>query len=182
MIRIRRLKMFHLLRKPRPPIFFYIIIAVYSFHLTPLQMCAQVEHFDDIKCEDAPPSYDAISVLSGLKDPVERRATALSLIHAIVSTTPPSFAPIDIATALPAAEVSDLLQTPDIEDHTAMYWAIVNNRREAFSTWAKFIPKFSSNCVSDLRLACMVTSDYGLFKELRLARSNIDCKCTVMLT
>jgi len=166
----------------KAPIFFYIILAVYSFHLTPLQMCAQAEHFDDIKCENAPPSYDAVSVftLSRLKDPAEKRAAVLSLIHAIVSTTPPSFAPIDIAATLPAAEFSDLLQSPNIEGHTAMYWAIVNNRKEAFSAWAKFISELSSDCVSDLRLACMVTSDHGLFTELHLG--NTDRKCTIMLT
>ncbi|KAG2075169.1 hypothetical protein BDR04DRAFT_1115162 [Suillus decipiens] len=50
-------------------------------------------------------------------------------------------------------EFSNLLQKPDIEGHRAMYLAIVNHQREAVSAFAAFIPRFSSVCSSDVRLA-----------------------------
>lgn len=40
---------------------------------------------------------------------------------------------VDACTAsLSVAEFSDLLQSPNIEGHIALYWAIVNKRQEAF--------------------------------------------------
>ncbi|OAX41926.1 hypothetical protein K503DRAFT_832877 [Rhizopogon vinicolor AM-OR11-026] len=140
------------------------------------------EYFDDSKCDNLPLSYDAIvtSALSELelKDSAKkRRAAVLTLIREVVrvSATPFPFTSERIKACsdiLPGAEFSDLLQTPNIEGHTAMYWAIVNNRREAFSALAVFIPKFSFKCVSDLRLACMITSDNTLFTELHLGKIN----------
>ena len=98
----------------------------------------------------------------------QQRTTVLSSIRDIVSA--PDFTPPSVASAvnacaatLPAAEFSDLLKTPNIAGHTALYWAIVNNRQEAFSALAGFISQFSSVCSSDLRLACLVTSDQALF-------------------
>jgi len=115
----------------------------------------------------------------------QQNTTVLSSIRDIVSApdfTPSSVAPIvdACAAALPATEFSNLLQTPNIAGHTALYWAIVNNRREAFSAFAGFISQFSSVCSSDLRLACMVTSDHALFMQLNLG--TIDCKCTARPT
>ena len=152
---------------------------------------------DDSKSvTNAPPSYDTItsassadsaqcksgfpSVFSFLRIKKER-ATVLSRIRDLVST--PNFTPSSVASivnacaaALTAAEFSDLLQTSNIEGHTAMYWAIVNNRREVLSAFTGFISKFSSACSCDLRLACMVTSDHALFTQLNLG-GNINGKC-----
>ncbi|KAG1746682.1 uncharacterized protein EDB91DRAFT_108765 [Suillus paluster] len=96
-----------------------------------------------------------------------------SIIRDLVSA--PDFTPSSAATivnacaaTLPTAKFSDLLQTSSIEGHTALYWAIVNNRREALSAFAEFISAFSSNCSSDLRVACMVTNDQALFAQLNL--------------
>ncbi|KAG1825616.1 uncharacterized protein BJ212DRAFT_1475013 [Suillus subaureus] len=95
----------------------------------------------------------------------------LSHIHDIVSV--PNFIPIapivnTCTAALLPAEFSDLLQSPNIEGHTAMYWAAVNGQREAFSVFAAHILKFSSVCSSDLCLACMSTSNHALFMQLNL--------------
>ncbi|KAG2355212.1 hypothetical protein BDR07DRAFT_1426914 [Suillus spraguei] len=101
----------------------------------------------------------------------KRRCAVLSRIREIVS---PDFtlAPAPIvkacAAALPAVQFSMLLQTPNIEDHTALYWAILNNRREAFLELSKFIPEFLPACSSDLRLACMIANDHDLFMLLNL--------------
>ncbi|KAG1733356.1 uncharacterized protein EDB91DRAFT_641197 [Suillus paluster] len=122
-----------------------------------------------------PPSYNEI-LRSACEE--ELRATVLSRICDIVSSlnfTSSSFALIldSCAAALPlAAEFPDLLQQPNIEDHTALYWAIVNNRREALWAFITFISHFPSVCTSDLRLACMTVHDHTLFMELNLGGKN----------
>ncbi|KAG1857684.1 hypothetical protein DFJ58DRAFT_744987 [Suillus subalutaceus] len=105
----------------------------------------------------------------------QKRKTVLSHIRDIISDS--NFASSSIvptvnacAAAISPTEFSNLLQKPNIEGHTAMYWAIVNHQPEAFSAFAAFIPKFSSVCSSDLRLACMFTSNHALFTQLNLGR------------
>ncbi|KAG2078554.1 hypothetical protein BDR04DRAFT_1112727 [Suillus decipiens] len=97
----------------------------------------------------------------------DRQTMILSLIRDILSTPdfiPSSVAPIvdACATALSPVEFSNLLQKPNIEGHTAMYWAIVNHRQEAISAFAAFVPGFSSVCSSDICLT--------LFAQLNSAR------------
>ncbi|KAG2369571.1 hypothetical protein BDR07DRAFT_1371140 [Suillus spraguei] len=138
-------------------------------------MITKSEAFDasaSVSC-DSPPSYNAIStslsadsIWSSLKlwvfSFLQSKQECLSCIRAIVSS--PDFAPSSVAqtvsacaATLPAAtEFSKLLQQPNIEGHTALYWAIVNNRREALSAFINFIPKLSPACSSDLRLACVM--------------------------
>ncbi|KAG1898028.1 uncharacterized protein F5891DRAFT_982211 [Suillus fuscotomentosus] len=141
---------------------------------------------------DPPPSYDVSvskysvrskqSVFSFLQSKQKRRkASALSLIHEIISSpglAVSSVAPIikSCAAALSAAEFSKLLQKRNIENHTALYWAIVNNRREALLEFVKFIPKFSRACSADLRLACMAVNDHGSFMLLHLGDSDVNSK------
>ncbi|KAG1897664.1 uncharacterized protein F5891DRAFT_1046928 [Suillus fuscotomentosus] len=134
----------------------------------------------------SPPSYNTIyniqvkcrqpSVFSFLSVK-QRRATALSRIRDLVSPTyvaPSSIESIVNAYVhdLTAAELSDLLQTPNIEGHTALYWAIVNHQREVFSAFIEFISKISFKCSSDLRLACMQTSDQASFSQLNFQNTN----------
>ncbi|KAG2050929.1 hypothetical protein BDR06DRAFT_959689, partial [Suillus hirtellus] len=146
--------------------------------------------FDD--SSDPPPSYDLSvskdsirskqSVFSFLQSKQRRRQTsALSLIREIVSS--PGFAVSSVApniksctAALPAAEFSKLLQKRNIENHTTLYWAIVNNRREALLEFVKFIPKFSRACSADLRLACMAVNDHDSFVLLHLGDNEVDSK------
>jgi hypothetical protein len=116
--------------------------------------------------------YRRPSVFSLLRTSQKRKA-ALSRIRDIVSA--PNFTssfvvPIVSACAatLSPPVFSYLLQTPNIQGHTALYWAIVNDRREAFSAFVVFIPRFSSAGCLDLRLACMVTNNQALFKQLNL--------------
>ncbi|KAG0704521.1 hypothetical protein DFH29DRAFT_997610 [Suillus ampliporus] len=81
-------------------------------------------------------------------------------------------ADVEIASYKGAAKFSNLLQTRSIEGHTALYWAIVNNRPEALSAFFGFISQISSVCSSDLRLACMTTSDHASFTRLKLGGYN----------
>jgi hypothetical protein len=146
---------------------------------------------------NAPPPYDAASmqskrssVRSALSWMLRRdqncandlsRTTVLSTVRDLVATpdfTAASMAPIVNSSALSPAELSDYLQLLDVEGHTPIYWAIVNCRQEAISAYIALISSFpiSSACSSDLRLACMVTSNNAVFMQLKLGRT-IGCKC-----
>ncbi|KAG1726888.1 uncharacterized protein EDB91DRAFT_1254135 [Suillus paluster] len=135
--------------------------------------------FDDSVSVD---SYDVISTSASANSepsfPESKQeccATVLSRIREIVSFdfTPSSVTPIvnSCAAALPAAEFSDLLQQPDIEDHTALYWAIIKHRPEVLWAFIKYILKFSRVCLSDMRLACAIVSDQIMFARLNLGRT-----------
>ncbi|KAG1803837.1 uncharacterized protein HD556DRAFT_1330598 [Suillus plorans] len=159
------------------------------FLFTPLRVMA-TKTFDDraSSVSDKPPPYDPISTSVSVDSvrckrsvfsfPQSKRASVLSRIREIVSSpdfTLSSVAPIitSCAAALRAAEFSSLIQEPNIEDHTALYWTIINNRREALWEFTKFISKFSPACSSDLRLACMIVNDHDLFMQLKLG-DNVD--------
>ena len=83
----------------------------------------------------------------------------------------------DCAATLSVSQFSSLLQSPNIRGHTAMYWAIVNDRREVLSAVKGFISTPSTACSDDLRLACMSISDHALFIELGLEQA-IGRTCT----
>ncbi|KAG1897698.1 uncharacterized protein F5891DRAFT_1279930 [Suillus fuscotomentosus] len=110
----------------------------------------------------------------------QRRATALTQIRKLVSVTDgntPSGPSSSVAKwDITAAELSNLLQTRNIEGHTAPYWATVNHRQEVRSAFTKLFEvdnfKFSPECSSDLRLACMRTSNHTLFSDLKLQNTN----------
>ncbi|KAG1800715.1 hypothetical protein EV424DRAFT_420376 [Suillus variegatus] len=165
------------------PLFYCITTSTKDpFPIThPTMMATKSEVIDNNKSNtSSPPSYDTISnIRVKCRQPSifsflsvwQRCATVLSRIRDLVSATdvtPSSIESIVHACArdLTAAELSGLLQTPNIEGHTALYWAIVNHRQEVFWAFKLFISKFSSKCSSDLRLACMRTSDNSLFRNL----------------
>ncbi|KAG0707562.1 hypothetical protein DFH29DRAFT_994990 [Suillus ampliporus] len=133
-------------------------------------MATKSEVFNDSEfVANAPPAYDAISTSASSADSVQStrpsifsflwtkettRANVLSRVRNMVCA--PDFSPSAVAQnvndctpSLSAAEFSNLLQTRNIEDHTALYWAIVN-KRQTFSALAGIISQYSSVCSSDL--------------------------------
>ncbi|KAG1858803.1 hypothetical protein DFJ58DRAFT_913284 [Suillus subalutaceus] len=103
----------------------------------------------------------------------QKRAAVLSRIRDIVLA--PDFTPSSLtsnvnacAAALPAAELSNILTQLNIEGHTALYWAIVNNRPEAFWALEELTSWYPSDCTYDLRIACTITSDHEMFTQLYL--------------
>jgi hypothetical protein len=151
---------------------------------------------------DALPSYDAISFIQSKRQSAQSaiswmlgskqilttqsRITALSRIRELVTgpdVTPSSVAPIvnSCAADLSAAKFSVLLQSRNVEGHSAIYWALMNDKPEALSAFTGFISKISSSCRSELRIACMETSNNAAFMQLNLGRT-IGRKCIVMLT
>jgi hypothetical protein len=91
------------------------------------------------------------------------RTTVLSRIHDLVTNpnyTPYSAAPTvnSCAAALSSSEFSDLLQSLNIKGHTAMYWAIVNDRREALPALVEYISQISSLATCALRACWLATT------------------------
>jgi hypothetical protein len=156
-------------------------------------MDTKFELFDGGKYDtNAPPSYDAVSMSSISADSVQCRpppvfskeqtkqirTTVLSLIRDMVSTLdfiPSTVGPImdACAASLPAAEFTALLQESNIEGHTPLYWAVVNNRPEARLALYRFITRYTPDCFNDVRLACMATSDHAMFRMLKL--TSVSC-------
>ncbi|KAG2749347.1 hypothetical protein P692DRAFT_20833197, partial [Suillus brevipes Sb2] len=98
----------------------------------------------------------------------KKRQVVLSRIRDLVST--PNFIPSSIAPvietcitqgALSPAEFSAFLQLPFIEGHSAMYWAILNHRREVVLAFAASIPRFLLSCV-------VIVNDQTSFAQLNL--------------
>ncbi|KAH7919798.1 hypothetical protein BV22DRAFT_1022361 [Leucogyrophana mollusca] len=111
------------------------------------------------------------------------RQTVLSLVRDLVVSPTPS-ASSDIldscadACAANQLDLSTLLQEPSIEDHTPMYWAIVNRRDEGEVLASLLLhtrtAPLSAATLSDIRLACLVTSNQKLFHALRTHRAPFD--------
>ncbi|KAG2741107.1 hypothetical protein P692DRAFT_20907743 [Suillus brevipes Sb2] len=148
------------------------------------------EGVDSKSIGSAPPSYDravassasaqsfSLSSLFSFLLIKPKRTVVLSRIRDIVLTpniTPSSISIVNACAAdLTTKAFSKLLQTPNIEGHSALYWAIVNNQRQVLLAFAPYISECSPACSSELRLACMITSDHASFMQLKLA--DIDAK------
>jgi hypothetical protein len=77
--------------------------------------------------------------------------------------------------------LSSLLQEKSIEDHTPLYWAIIKRPPEApypdvhtqvpdfLTILLSFSGPLSRETISEIRLACLLTSDQPLFQRLRLS-------------
>ncbi|KAI6098352.1 hypothetical protein EV401DRAFT_1879335 [Pisolithus croceorrhizus] len=66
--------------------------------------------------------------------------------------------------------LSEIVQELSIADHTPMYWAIVNYREALLIALLTFAEKLGSVAVSDIRRACLVSSNQPLFHALRTKR------------
>jgi len=76
---------------------------------------------------------------------------------------------------------SSLLQEKSIEDHTPLYWAIVKRPPETIhqddqgevpdflTILLSFSGPLNPETISEMRLACLLTSDQALFQRLRLS-------------
>ncbi|KAG1897697.1 uncharacterized protein F5891DRAFT_1241405 [Suillus fuscotomentosus] len=151
------------------PLFYCITTSTKDpFPIThPAMMATKSEVIDNSKSIASSPPSDVPPVLPRIRDLVSTTNLSPSSIELIANKC---------AYDLTAAELSDLLQTLNIEGHTALYWAIVNHRQEGLSAFRLFISKLSSECSSDLRLACMRTNDHALFLKLNLQNTDAQDK------
>ncbi|OJT12098.1 hypothetical protein TRAPUB_11361, partial [Trametes pubescens] len=113
----------------------------------------------------------------------EVRATIQGLIRDLVKQTDPQGALGVLESCADACRsfdlaISALLQERTIEGHTPLYWAIINRPAESSESAPSDEPDMvtallshaaplSDATVDELRLACLHTSDHGLFQRLR---------------
>lgn len=64
----------------------------------------------------------------------------------------------------------EILQERFVADHTPIYWAIVNYRQELLVALLTFAGQLGLAAVSDVRRACLVSSNQSLFHALRVKR------------
>lgn len=64
----------------------------------------------------------------------------------------------------------EILQERFVVDHTPIYWAIVNYRQELLVALLTFAGQLGLAAVSDVRRACLVSSNQSLFHALRVKR------------
>ncbi|KAH7929845.1 hypothetical protein BV22DRAFT_1029027 [Leucogyrophana mollusca] len=113
------------------------------------------------------------------------RQSVLSLVHDLVASSQsssPSRSPLPDA---PAHELlascaescsahkvsfSALLQEPSVEDHTPIYWAIVQYREDLLAALLTHAAPLTPFAISDIRRGCLVTSNQALFHALRSHR------------
>lgn len=79
-------------------------------------------------------------------------------------------------------DLSALLQEPSIENHSAIYWAILNRRDALLSSLLVHAAPLSKPTMSDVRLACLTTSNQHLFQSLRCQREPFTKQMTPLST
>jgi len=100
------------------------------------------------------------------------RQTVLSLVRDLVINpqSPDILDSCADACRAHGLELSALIQEPSIEDHSAIYWAIVNRRESLLPSLLAHAVPLTSATISDIRLGCLVTSNETLFQALRCQR------------
>ncbi|KAG1733607.1 uncharacterized protein EDB91DRAFT_632480 [Suillus paluster] len=138
----------------------------------------------------SPPSYDAISRSVG-EDSVEcNRSFFSSFCNRIRNVAPQPYLaslnllspvlilplPLSLQSSTPALLLSQQHSSPTssknpISGVTALYRAIVNNRRKALLEFIKHLSELSLVCSLDLRVARMTASNQTLYTQLNLGYS-----------
>ncbi|KAF9218751.1 hypothetical protein BS17DRAFT_719734 [Gyrodon lividus] len=100
------------------------------------------------------------------------RQTVLSLVRDLVINpqSPDILDSCADACRAHGLELSALVQELSIEDHSAIYWAIVNRRESLLPSLLAHASPLTSATISDIRLACLATSNEKLFQALRCQR------------
>jgi hypothetical protein len=112
------------------------------------------------------------------------RATVLGLVRDLVKLQPNDHSVVAIsilkscadACATNGLSISTILQEKSVEGHTPLYWAIVKRPAESpepqegndlLTTLLSLSTPLTPATMSDVRLACLLTSDQALFQRLR---------------
>ncbi|KAJ7654448.1 hypothetical protein DFH06DRAFT_1282352 [Mycena polygramma] len=112
------------------------------------------------------------------------RTTVLGLVRDLVKLQPGDHSVVAIsilkscadACATNGLSISTILQEKSVEDHTPLYWAIVKRPAESsepqegadlLTTLLSLSTPLTAATMSDVRLACLLTSDQALFQRLR---------------
>ncbi|KAJ7255516.1 hypothetical protein B0H12DRAFT_1202187 [Mycena haematopus] len=112
------------------------------------------------------------------------RVTVLGLVRDLVKLDPSDHSAVAIsilkscadACATNGLSISSILQENSVEGHTPLYWAIVKRPPESpepqentdlLTTLLSLSSPLTPATMSDVRLACLLTSDQALFQRLR---------------
>ncbi|KAG8220570.1 hypothetical protein J3R82DRAFT_3303 [Butyriboletus roseoflavus] len=78
--------------------------------------------------------------------------------------------------------LSTLLQEPFIENHSAIYWGILNRRDALLPSLLVHAAPLSQSTMSEIRLACLTSSNQHLFQSLRCQREPFTKQMTPLST
>ncbi|KAJ7043692.1 hypothetical protein C8F04DRAFT_727201 [Mycena alexandri] len=113
------------------------------------------------------------------------RTTVLGLVRDLVKLQPSDHSVVAISILKSCADactsngmsINTILQEKSVEGHTPLYWAIVKRPAEShpeepqaedlLTTLLTLSTPLSAATMSDVRLACLLTSDQALFQRLR---------------
>ncbi|KAH0825820.1 hypothetical protein J3R83DRAFT_8827, partial [Lanmaoa asiatica] len=112
------------------------------------------------------------------------RQTVLALIRDLVlnAESPNLLGSCSDACRTYGLDLSALLQEPSIEHHSAIYWAILNRRDTLLPSLLVHAAPLSQSTISDIRLACLATSNQHLFQSLRCQREPFTKQMTPLST
>lgn len=79
-------------------------------------------------------------------------------------------------------DLSALLQEPSIENHSAIYWAVLNHHDALLPSLLVHAAPLSQSTISDIRLACLTASNQHLFQSLRCQREPFTKQMTPLST
>lgn len=106
----------------------------------------------------------ALSIISDLVIPPSRTSNAEQKnAHEILASVAETCAEYKVS-------LSGILREAFIADHTPMYWAIVNYRQELLVALLVHSRPLSIQAISDIRRACLISSNQALFHALRVCR------------
>ena len=136
-----------------------------------------------------PPQSNPSSWLSMLSFTSSRtskqvRQTVLSLIRDLVlnAESPNLLGSCASACRTYGLDLSALLQEPSIEHHSAIYWAILNRCDALLPSLLAHASPLSQSTISEIRLACLATSNQPLFQSLRCQREPFTREMTPLST
>ena len=118
------------------------------------------------------PSWLSMLSFTSSRTSKQVRQTVLSLIRDLVLNveSPDLFNSCADACRTYGLDLSAILQEPYIEHHSAVYWGILNRRDTLLPSLLAYAAPLLQSTISDVRLACLATSNQALFQSLRCQR------------
>ena len=110
-----------------------------------------------------------MSVISVSRTSKQARQTVLTLIRDLILNTESPNLLDSCANACSTyyLDLSALLQEQSIEHHSAIYWAILNCRDALLASLLIHAAPLSQSTLSEIHLACLVTTNQHLLQSLR---------------
>ncbi|KAF9486995.1 hypothetical protein BDN71DRAFT_1485397 [Pleurotus eryngii] len=115
------------------------------------------------------PSESTFSISNGVRSRSRSGGSSLGILQSCAE-----------ACAAYELSLSTILQERSVEDHTPLYWAVIKRQPDEamdddtqipdlLTTLLSFSAPLTPETISEIRLACLITSDQQLFQRLRLS-------------